>query len=58
MSAPFVKITSDYGWIGRFAWHNSIDCRINITDWRSCGFRIWGMVAWLQNWGPRGGIKP
>jgi hypothetical protein len=23
MSAPFIKITSDYGWIGRLAWWNS-----------------------------------
>ena len=51
MSASFIKITSDYGCIGRFAWHNSIDCRINITDWRFCIFRIWGMVDWLDGIG-------
>ena len=51
MSTPFIMITSDYGWIGRFAWHNSAD-----WDFRPAfnPFRIWGMTAWMQSLGPRG----
>jgi hypothetical protein len=53
MSSHFIKITSDYGWIGRFAWHNSAD-----WDYRPAfnPFRVWGMIAWMQSWGPRGHI--
>ena len=53
MSSPFIKITSDYGWIGRLAWHSSAD-----WDHRPAfnHFRVWGMIAWLESWPPRGHV--
>lgn len=51
--SSFIKIHSDYGWIGRIGWHNTIDCvptPLPGAQW----FRIWGMSCWFPfNWGPR-----
>jgi hypothetical protein len=54
MNHPFIKITSDYGWIGRFAWHNSADWAHPHPVFNP--FRVWGMIAWMQSWGPRGHV--
>ena len=59
MTTPFIKITSDYGWIGRIGWWNTEDHASLFAGAppEMMRMRIWGKAPiFTDGYGPRGAV--